>query len=230
MDQEEYYEVSKRSGLPLRCPILNYCARRAWTIYYNSDYDRYNPGLTVEEALLRDDTLPSDFSIKKIEVQGEPPSWIKGNSSYFFTGMCPEVNLFDSGNSLIRNQACVSAEYDKYYKDHKLRILKNQHYSECAEFNTYLFEQTIKSKPVTKKPRKSIPVKVRAVLQKEVNSICPICSNEDVEHFQIHHIDENPSNNELINLLMLCPNCHSKITKGDITYNSVVLVKRNLKK
>jgi hypothetical protein len=31
--------------------------------------------------------------------------------------------------------------------------------------------------------------------------------------FEIHHIDENRSNNEFINLLMVCPTCHSKLLK-----------------
>lgn len=38
---------------------------------------------------------------------------------------------------------------------------------------------------------------------------------------QFHHIDENPENNDLANLLMLCPTCHLKITKGDISRSDV---------
>src|ERR1035441_2967653 len=34
---------------------------------------------------------------------------------------------------------------------------------------------------------------------------CPICGGEKP---QVHHIDENPTNNDLLNLLPLCPNCH----------------------
>ena len=81
-----------------------------------------------------------------------------------------------------------------------------------------------------KKRRPKIPQesKVRADLQKEINSICPFCDNDDVGHFQIHHIDENPSNNELVNLLLLCPTCHSKITKGDITNMQVLQTKIKL--
>lgn len=69
-----------------------------------------------------------------------------------------------------------------------------------------------------KKVRTKIPqlAKLKANLQKEIGSICPFCENDEVGHFEIHHIDENPSNNEISNLLMLCPICHSKITKGDI--------------
>ena len=57
-----------------------------------------------------------------------------------------------------------------------------------------------------KKRRPKIPQenKVRADLQKEIGSICPFCDSEDVGHFQIHHINENPSDNEIVNLLLLC--------------------------
>lgn len=80
-----------------------------------------------------------------------------------------------------------------------------------------------------KKIRKTIPQekKIRAVLQKEINSQCPFCPSEDVGHFEIHHIDEDPSNNEINNLLLLCPTCHSKITKGDIKISEVLLIKQN---
>jgi hypothetical protein len=71
------------------------------------------------------------------------------------------------------------------------------------------------------KTRRAIPAKIRALLQQEVNSCCPFCTSIDVDHFQIHHIDENPENDDPGNLLMLCPTCHSKITKGDIPSHEV---------
>lgn len=80
------------------------------------------------------------------------------------------------------------------------------------------------TKPMPNPPsklRKAVPAKVKALLQKEIASSCPFCGNDDVDHFQIHHIDENPINNEYGNLLMVCPNCHSKITKGDISIHEV---------
>lgn len=77
--------------------------------------------------------------------------------------------------------------------------------------------------------RKPIPARKKALLQKEINSICPFCENEDVDHFQFHHIDENPENDEFDNLLMLCAICHSKITKGDISQSDVIRLKSRLK-
>ncbi len=81
------------------------------------------------------------------------------------------------------------------------------------------------------KTRLKIPKenKVRAELQQEINSICPFCESGEVGHFEIHHIDENPSNNEFTNLILLCRTCHSKITKGDIKSEEVKFKKENLK-
>lgn len=78
--------------------------------------------------------------------------------------------------------------------------------------------------------RKSIPNKIKMLLQKEIFSQCPFCGNEDVDHFEIHHIDENPENSNINNLLMICPLCHSKITKGDILQKEVIEKKQFLQK
>lgn len=71
------------------------------------------------------------------------------------------------------------------------------------------------------KIRKAIPAKIRALLQQEIGSACPFCPSKEVDHFHIHHIDENPGNGEFGNLLMMCTTCHSKVTKGDIPAHEV---------
>lgn len=85
------------------------------------------------------------------------------------------------------------------------------------------------------KQRKRITEKLRAQLQQEIDSRCPVCADLDVGHFEVHHLDENPVNNEFTNLLMLCRGCHSNITKGDITLEEArgfkkMLTIRNSKK
>lgn len=230
MNQEEYFEISKSNNLPLRCPILNQCLRRAFTIYFNSDYRKYDPENNVVKALQKDGILSPDFEKNKIEIQGEGPTWIRGNSNFYFSDMCPEVNLFDNSNSLFQNIACVEGDYDNYRTTNKKRIIKCQHFSKCPEFNKFIFEKSQCIKTNNKKRRPTIPQKTKALLQKEIKSICPICPSEDVEHFQIHHIDENPENNDFENLLMLCPTCHSKITKKDISLKQVIKFKNSLRK
>lgn len=75
----------------------------------------------------------------------------------------------------------------------------------------------------TKKTRTSIPqrTKLMAELLQEVNSRCPFCSSLDVGVFHLHHIDEDPSHHDKNNLLPVCPTCHAKIDKKDITMEMV---------
>ena len=56
-----------------------------------------------------------------------------------------------------------------------------------------------------KKRRPSIPVKIRSQVLGEYRHKCAVCANDKP---QLHHIDEDPSNNDPMNLLPLCPNCH----------------------
>ena len=78
------------------------------------------------------------------------------------------------------------------------------------------------------KVRKKIPEKLRAKLQQEIGSECPVCRDLDVGHFEVHHLDENPENNDSSNLLMLCRMCHSNITKGDISLEEAKAFKKML--
>ena len=42
---------------------------------------------------------------------------------------------------------------------------------------------------------------------------CAICGwNEDESILEVHHIDQNRQNNQLSNLIILCPICHRKLT------------------
>lgn len=80
----------------------------------------------------------------------------------------------------------------------------------------------------SKKRRKPIPQIIRAKLQKENNSKCPFCPNGEVGHFEVHHIDENPENNNIENLISLCAICHSKIHKGEISKELVSQTKERM--
>jgi 5-methylcytosine-specific restriction endonuclease McrA len=42
---------------------------------------------------------------------------------------------------------------------------------------------------------------------------CCICGyDEEIQILEVHHLDEDRSNNNINNLRILCPNCHKKIT------------------
>ncbi|HVX20167.1 MAG TPA: HNH endonuclease signature motif containing protein [Acidimicrobiales bacterium] len=61
--------------------------------------------------------------------------------------------------------------------------------------------------PISKKNRVPIlaPIAARALF--EANRTCCVC-RETGKPIQIHHIDDNPANNELSNLAVLCLDCH----------------------
>lgn len=63
--------------------------------------------------------------------------------------------------------------------------------------------------------------KIRAELQQEIGSRCPLCDSTDAGVFEIHHIDENPAHHEKTNLILICPTCHSKIEKKTFTMEQV---------
>lgn len=42
---------------------------------------------------------------------------------------------------------------------------------------------------------------------------CAVCGwDEDLEVLEVHHIDENRHNNQVSNLIILCPTCHKKLS------------------
>jgi len=119
-------------------------------------------------------------------------------------------------------------------QDVSLKVKKMQtRFDEYRDSALLMFEMNHKqvASPASgnQRKRKPVPNKLRALLQKENESQCPFCYNEDVDHFEVHHIDEDPNNNEIKNLILVCPLCHSKITKGDIDQNLVISTKNKIK-
>lgn len=55
------------------------------------------------------------------------------------------------------------------------------------------------------KARVVIPQRTRTLVLSEFNHRCAICGSNRP---QLHHLDEDPSNNNPLNLVPLCPNCH----------------------
>lgn len=56
---------------------------------------------------------------------------------------------------------------------------------------------------------------IRRLVMEKHNNTCQECGQKDIWNnkplsLQVHHIDGNSDNNNLDNLLLLCPNCHSQ--------------------
>lgn len=110
-----------------------------------------------------------------------------------------EINITKSQGRVYCSDECRAT-----HKKH-LRQLKYQELLDGRD------EITCKSGKVSKTIRESLISKY--------NNSCQRCGWNTINTFtgkvplQIHHVDGNPENNELSNLELLCPNCHS-LTKS----------------
>ena len=57
-----------------------------------------------------------------------------------------------------------------------------------------------------------IPTRTKVAVLKCYHHKCALCRRNPPPP-ELHHIDGNPSNNDTINILPLCPNCHSSIAR-----------------
>lgn len=137
MNKQEYFKISLDQNLPNRCPILGYCDRHSWTLYFFSKYDEVDHDRDFIKALQREDAIPSDYEKKRIKLRSEKPSILRGPKYGDFSSMCPEVNLFDKDNSFskFRGIACTDGSWNYETRlDNKVKILETKHFSECLEF------------------------------------------------------------------------------------------------
>lgn len=56
---------------------------------------------------------------------------------------------------------------------------------------------------------------------------CEHCGYDDLDILHVHHIDKNRENNELENLIVLCPNCHASVHKNFMIIENRKLIKNN---
>ena len=78
--------------------------------------------------------------------------------------------------------------------------------------------------------KKSIPVKTQKQIYQEANSQCAFCPEKNTDTLEIHHIYEraNGGGNESMNLILVCANCHEKITVGSIPKADIIQKKYEL--
>jgi len=71
------------------------------------------------------------------------------------------------------------------------------------------------SKKPSKKKRKGVPSAPKQQVYLRAGYRCERYGCYENKALEIHHIDENPSNNVLHNLLCVCPTCHTRIHAGE---------------
>lgn len=78
------------------------------------------------------------------------------------------------------------------------------------------------------KNRRTIPKSIEKRAFQQAGARCSFCEETEVVTLQIHHIDGNPENNVLENLLVVCASCHQRVTNGLISESEVRARKREL--
>lgn len=78
------------------------------------------------------------------------------------------------------------------------------------------------------KKRVALPKTLEKRAFQQAGSKCGFCPEHEVAALQAHHIDLDPANNVLENLLVVCATCHSKITGGVISESDVRTKKREV--
>lgn len=79
-----------------------------------------------------------------------------------------------------------------------------------------------------RKKRIAIPKTTEKRTFQQFSSRCGFCFEAEIASLQIHHIDEDPSNNKIENLFVICGTCHGKVTGGVISETDVKLRKRQI--
>lgn len=78
--------------------------------------------------------------------------------------------------------------------------------------------------------RKAIPQKTKKLIWQEADGSCVFCQERNVDVLENHHIIDwaKGGTDEFENLILVCANCHSKITNGSITTVEVFKAKMQL--
>lgn len=78
--------------------------------------------------------------------------------------------------------------------------------------------------------QKKVPLKMMKAIFAEAGCVCGLCRTGDITILEIHHIESrtNGGNNDAVNLIAVCPNCHERITKGEISTFEVFRAKYGL--
>jgi len=188
--------------------------RRAYTVYFFSEYSKIDYYGDVVRTLQGDGGLPADFQEKRINIQGEVNVWSKGRGNGYYYHMCPEVNLFDGENGLpmAKGTASTDGDWDNDRKGTSFINRKSQHYSECSEFCKHQFE----AKPALKKTSKPRRATISKVLRFEIyqrdNFTCQYCGLTAKEGAKLELDHKTPysagGKDTFENLITSCKDCN----------------------
>lgn len=122
VNKRDYFDISSRRGLPMRCPILEQCERRRFTI-------------RTRRAEDGEYMVTPPIPLEPVVPMIEDACKVGGNNNFFVRCLCPEVALFEHSDAMpgFAGMPMTSGEYDKYF-DVPYHLLDTGHFSECAEY------------------------------------------------------------------------------------------------
>ena len=152
----------------------------------------------------------------------------EGNLTY---RNCLECNKeFVVSSSHLNSKKCCSRECSKIYNNRK--YYKEVNCDNCnKKFTRYISLSTYhrrnnknfcckecyyEYRSFIKYDKKINPtINYRVTAFKHFDKICTVCGWKDIpDLLDVHHIDFNRSNNDISNLIPLCPNCHAMVSRG----------------
>lgn len=204
MNKADYQERSRKLRVPQRCPLVGYCQRWAWTIYFYNYTELPNPTNDIGDVLRKAGDLPDDYEQKKVTLAVEAPEISRGDDFHWAHNLCPEVPLFDRHYTPghIPDEAIASFSW---LKSSGIEYVEHKHFSECLEF--------IQSTGLKPKPkRKSLPSKLRFKILKRDDFTCTYCGKSAKDGAELH-VDHKTSvkdggTNEPDNLVTSCTECN----------------------
>lgn len=139
--KEDYYKISAKEALPKRCPILGKCIKAVWTRYFLGfrvvGHDiSFKEFLSVEGQYWEPEKMIQEITQAECSVPNKGGDIV----FWFASNICPEVTLFEEKylpRGLRPSSACGDVDYDY---ESKRTVVTPKHYSECAEFSKYYFE------------------------------------------------------------------------------------------
>ncbi len=205
MDKVEYQERSRKLRVPQRCPLVGYCQRWAWTVYFYSNTHLPNPPDDIADVLRRAGDLPVDYNEKKVMLEVESPEIARGDDFEWAHNLCPEVPLFDRSHTPahVPNEAVTDFSW---VKEDGMEYVEHKHFSECLEF--------IRDTERTPKlPRRSLSAKLRFQILKRDNFTCTYCGKSREHDGVVLHVDHKTSlkdggTDDPGNLVTSCNTCN----------------------
>ncbi len=206
MNKDQYQERSRKLKMPSRCPLVGYCGRWMYSVYYFNYYEDGDVGLSdVSVFLKRHGELPADFDSKYVPCSVDPPEIAKGKDTFQFKNCCPEINLYHSSYAPHFEKATAlsslswTVEGGVFSKEYR-------HFSECLEFVQHA---RIESKISA---RGSVSAKLRFQIFQRDNFRCNYCGMSQSDGVKLH-VDHKVSkhdggSDEPENLVTSCRDCN----------------------